>query len=412
LSQAFTISLALAMGLYGVLWVLSGVIRVRDAFDGFVTLLRACAILVLFVPFQSMASAMLERDLKYAQQSIVVVAMAVVQSGLTVGLAITDHGVWSLALSLLGARLTQAILTMYLAGFWPALAVPTAEGGKLLHYGMIISAGTLLWYVYGNADVTIVTGTLGVVAAGYYSVALQIVMMPVDKVSAVVNQIAFATYCKLQAEPDRMRSLFRQLLVVRSLLATPALVGLALVAEDAVPLVIGEKWGPAIVLLQLLAPLGIAMIVGVSFSPLFYALGRPDIMLKYTMASAVVLPTAFFVGCKAGGVVGVSIAWLVTYPLSIVALVQATRRLTGIALADIFSMLSSVMVASVFMAGMVLVVRYAMADEIAYIRLFASIALGIASYASWLWMFAPSDLKSALSSILRELIPQLRSRQA
>jgi O-antigen/teichoic acid export membrane protein len=410
LSQAFTLSLVLAMALYGVLWVLSGVIRARDAMDDFVTLLRVCAMVVLLVPFQSVASAMLERDLKYAHQSIVVVAMAIVQSSLIVGLAITGHGVWSLALGLLGARLTQAILTMYLAGFWPTLAVPTAEGGKLLHYGMIISAGTLLWYVYGNADVAIVSGMLGVVAAGYYSVALQIVMMPVDKVSAVVNQIAFATYCKLQAEPDRMRSLFRRLLVVRSLLATPALVGLALVAEDAVPLVIGEKWRPAIVLLQLLAPLGVAMIVGVSFSPLFYALGRPDIMLKYTMANAVVLPTAFFVGCKAGGAVGVCIASLVAYPLSIVVLIHGTRRLTGIGLAEIFSMLSSVMAALIFMAGMVSLGRHVMADETAHIRLAASIAVGVASYASWFWVFAPSDLKATVISVLRELVPRPRSR--
>jgi teichuronic acid exporter len=410
LSQAFTLSLALAFALYGVLWVLSGAIGARGAIDDFVTLLRVCALVVLFVPFQSVASAMLERDLKYAHQSIVVVAMAIVQSGLTVGLAITRHGVWSLALSLLGARLTQAILTMYLAGFWPTLAVPTAEGGKLLHYGMTISAGTLLWYVYGNADVAIVTGTLGVVAAGYYSVALQIVMMPVDKVSAVINQIAFATYCKLQAEPDRMRGLFRRLLVVRSLVATPTLVGLALVAEDAIPLVFGEKWRSTIVLLRLLAPLGVAMIVGVSFSPLFYALGRPDVMLKYAAASAVVLPTAFFVGSEAGGVVGVCIAWLVAYPLCVAVLIHGTRRLTGIGLADIFSMLYSVMAASIFMAGMVLVVRYVMADDISSVRLTASIAVGIASYAGWFWVFPPTELKSTVISVLRELTPQLRSR--
>jgi PST family polysaccharide transporter/lipopolysaccharide exporter len=179
---------------------------------------------------------------------------------------------------------------------------------------------------------------------------------------------------------------------------------MALVAEDAFALVLGERWLPAVQPFQMLALVGILMVYAASLPPLFNALGRPDINVRYTLACALLCPAAFWVGVSKGGVVGVCLAWLVVYPLIVACLVLLTRRLTGVGLVDLLRAQLPIVGAVLFMTAVVLALRWAMAGTPwPWLRLLLAIAAGVLAYAGVLLALARHNVLADLSSLVREL---------
>src|SRR5262249_909109 len=161
-------------------------------------------------------------------------------------LALAGAGYWALGAGVLAGRAMDAAGTLVATRWKPALAWPGRAALGLLRYGIHVTLASLFWFVYQNADYAVPAAWLGPVALGYYALAFQLIPLPVQKLTAHVNHVMFTVFCKIQNDPGRVRDWFLRLTALTSFLATPALCGLALVAEDALPLVLGERWRPAV----------------------------------------------------------------------------------------------------------------------------------------------------------------------
>jgi O-antigen/teichoic acid export membrane protein len=108
-----------------------------------------------------------------------------------------------------------------------------------------------------------------------------------------------------------------------SLVAFPAAVGLALVADDFVHVVLSSKWEGAIVPLRLLAIYTSVRTISPILAPVLTALGDTRFMLWTNLLSLVLLPTSFLIGTH-WGVGGVAAAWLTVHPLTLVLVYRRT----------------------------------------------------------------------------------------
>jgi O-antigen/teichoic acid export membrane protein len=198
-----------------------------------------------------------------------------------------------------------------------------------------VCLGAFLWSVYSSADYAVVSKVVGPVALGYYALAFQMVSFPVQKLTGNVNQAVYPLYCRLQHDRSRLRDWYLRVTALLSLLGMPVLGGMAIVADDAFALLLGERWLPAVVPFQVLACVGMLMTVSYSLPPLINALGRPDINLRYTIISTIILPSGFVILGLTHGLVGICWAWLILYPLIEVWIVHSTRHLTGCSVKDL-----------------------------------------------------------------------------
>jgi O-antigen/teichoic acid export membrane protein len=404
LAEGFTLCLVFSLVLYGLLFAVAGPAAVFLDIPEFTPFLRVLALLVLLVPFRSIPLALLDRELRLGKQSAVHVASAVVQASLVLGLAAAGFGFWALAAGVLSARVLETVALSYYAGWRPRLRKPGARARGLLGFGVYLTLGTLLWFVYSNADFAVVGKLAGPVALGFYSLAFQLISLPVQKLTANVNQIAYPVFCRLQHDRARVRSWYLRLTVLLSFLGMPAMAGMALVAEDGFSVVLGEKWLRAVLPFQLLSIAGIALVIGSSLPPLFNALGRPDINFKYTAACALVFPVSFFVMGLFQGVIGICLVWLVFYPLMVGGLVFLNHRTTGFGLRDLLSVQAPVVGATLFMAGCVLAAQWLLADlDLISLRLGLTVAVGVAAYGGFTLAFARHTVLADLRAVWREL---------
>jgi O-antigen/teichoic acid export membrane protein len=405
LAQAFTLGLVLSAGLYFVLFAAAGPIALHyeDQAD-FAPFLRVLGLLLFLVPVRSVAGALLERNLHLGKQSVIQLGGALASAALVLSLALAGMGYWALAAGTLASRLMEAGCTWYASGWRPGLAWPAHQAWELLRYGLHVSGASLLWFVYNNADFAAVNTFGDTVILGYYAVAFQLMTLPMQKLSAHVNHIMFAVFCKLQDDRARVRNWFLRLTVLLTFVIMPVLVGLALVAGDGIPLLLGERWQPAVLAFQLLCPVGVILVVSSALHQTLAALGRPDVTLKYNVACAVLYPSGFFLAAWLYGTVGVCVVWLVLTPLLVATLIHATRGVTDIGVRDVLAAQRPVLMGVVFMASCVLVVQWLrQGDPRVAARLTAAIATGVATYTAWMLLTARQTVLADLRSLWLEL---------
>jgi O-antigen/teichoic acid export membrane protein len=205
---------------------------------------------------------------------------------------------------------------------------------RLISYGAPATGSGWLYKFYDNADYLVVGKLLGPIELGLYTVAFRLAMLANERVSAVVNRVAFPAFAK---EKDDLNVVVEHWFTVTrrvTLITFPMLAWLAMSASDFVPLILGAKWQEAVLPLRFLCVMTAIKILTNVVGQLLQAVGFPKTVLRYDIITAIVLPLAFVLGCKYGGLWGMGVAWCTVFPLLRFSFLLGARKLLPFRLTD------------------------------------------------------------------------------
>ena len=402
LAQTFTLSLVLAIVFYMLVFAIAGPIAQHLRRPEFAWFARTIGLVVFCTPFRSVAGAVLETNLHLKQQSTIHLIFSATQSLVVLNLAWWGLGYWALGLGSVCARVLEVVLVIHISRWRPTCAWLDRSAWGFVRFGLTINLGVLLWFLYSNADFAVVGWSLGDQALGVYSLAFQLISLPVQRISANVNQVMYAVFCRLQDEPQLIRNWFLRLARLMAAVSTPALVGLALVADDALS-ILGPQWGAAVVPFRLLCPVGIIMVVSSALPQLLVALNRPDINLKYTATCALLFPIGFLLASQHDGIKGVCVVWLTLYPVLVIGLFHVTRHITSISVGDIIRSLRPVVPCTLVMMAVVWSTRTLCPADAPMLRLCLAVIVGVVSYSACIGLLARNTIISDLILIRRDI---------
>jgi O-antigen/teichoic acid export membrane protein len=129
------------------------------------------------------------------------------------------------------------------------------------------------------------------------------------------------------------------------------------VAAEVIAVILGDKWRFAVVPLtwiSLVLPLG--MISGILLSVL-KSLGRADVSLKNMLVAVVLMPGAFLMGCH-WGILGISLAWVIAFPIYFLATLWRSLPHIGLRMLDLFNVMGKSVFASIIMYLVVAIIKY------------------------------------------------------
>jgi PST family polysaccharide transporter len=278
---------------------------------------------------RSVPQGLLMKELRFKELALIETVAGVAAGVVAVLLALAGAGVWSLVANILLGAGVQTWWTCRLrpAGYtrrWKPEVVRRA-----LDFGLPLTGSRVLWQAYLNSDAMIIGKMLGEAPLGYYSYALRLARFLSERVFGIVNRVSFPSFASMKE--DRPRLLYHWLLLteVLALIQFPAMLALAMNAEDFVLVVLGDKWLPAALPLRLLCAAEAIRSVQVIMPPLLSAVGRTDLVLRYNVVNAIALPAAFAAGCHFGGLAGVGAAWVTIYPVLAIHLLKYTVSVCG-----------------------------------------------------------------------------------
>jgi O-antigen/teichoic acid export membrane protein len=232
------------------------------------------------------------REMRFARQRAMEAIDPLVSLVVTIVLAIAGFGYWSLVLGYfagawvtaiaavafspykLAWRYDRATMREYFSFSWPLLA---SNGSVILipQLGMIV----------GEAK-------LGLSGAGYISLAGTIATYT-DKVDAILSETLYPAVCRVRDRAELLLEAFVKTNRLDLMWGIPFGVAVALFAPDLVDFAIGDKWEPAVGLLQVLALTSAANHFGYNWTVFLRAIGDTKPIAKTSfVVVAVFLVTA------------------------------------------------------------------------------------------------------------------------
>jgi teichuronic acid exporter len=345
-----------------------------------VPVLRVLSLQFMVIPFSVIPEVMLQRRLEFKWRSLIELATAVITSFLTLGMALTGHGVWSLVAGMLSTVVCKAVL-MNIAS--PYLNFPsfTLSGMRqLVVFAGNVTGSRFLWFFFTQADTLIVGRLLGEHVLGLYSVAMHLASLPVQRVSGILNQVAFPAAARFQHDRAAIGAQLLKAIGYVSLIAFPILWGMSAVAPELLRVLLGPDWGDAVLPFQIL-PLVMPFRMIVGFLPTVTdAIGRSDVALRNALLGCVVMPIAFYMGSR-WGIAGVAYAWVIAYPVVLFVNLRRMLAVIGIPMAIVARQIAPAVVSASGMIVLVWATRLLWAGNHMIVKLVVEIASGVIAYA-------------------------------
>ena len=381
LKRAFGLILIVHFSLAALLALAAPLIAAFYTEPRVIPILRVLSLQFLLAAFAVIPDAQLQRRMEFRNRSILDFSGAVVASVTTLLMAMAGSGVWALVA---GSLVSQAFKTIGINCLSPFLRWPdfSLQGLRsLLQFGGNFTAVQVFWMFLSQVDVLICAKWLGNEVLGFYSVAMQLASLPSQRMSGLVNQVAFPTFARMQAELRRVGESVLSGARILSFFSFPVLWGMSSVAPEIVVVILGEKWALATVPLQVLTLIMPLRIVGNFVATAVQGIGRSDIVLRSVMWSSFVTPILLIVGVHNWGLLGLSLAWLVASPFSFVQSMVRSSPVLGLGLRQLAGAMVPAACTGFFMYGAVALARhFLLTGQGDMVRLGVLIGIGALAY--------------------------------
>jgi teichuronic acid exporter len=361
LRQSLSVVIILCSSLFTIVYISAPFIAIYYAEPRLINIVRIMAIQFIIMIFYVIPQSLLSRELRFKEISLIDLCGNVVGGIVTLILAFCNFGAISLVL---GPFTMMVVRTIGVNFVRPVLNIPTLTLKNirpLIGYGQKVTLSRFLWFIFTQVDIFIIGKMLGKDLLGYYSIALLLATIPLEKTSGILTQVAFPAYSTLQHDKSKAAQYFVKTVRIVTFLFIPLMWGMSSLGHEIISTFLGPRWNMAIIPFQIIALIVPLRMISSMMQPLLDGIGRPDLSLVNLLAGCVVMPLGFYVGSY-WGIVGISLAWLVLFPVVFICNLYTTLSCIGLRFGDIYAATRNAVFSGICMYGAIYLLKNYMLD--------------------------------------------------
>jgi len=311
----FTTAAMIGVVLTGIAFVLAPAIAWFYHQPAITPVVRALSSTLVLGSLYSVAQGLLIREFDFRAIAVIELASTAIAGVTGIVFALMGFGVWALVINVVFSGLMQTGAVCWMVRPKFTLRIDFAKLKAILRWGLPLTGASVLWQLYENSDYLVVGKMLGEAPVGYYTMAFRTATLVNSRVASIINRVSFPTFSAVQSDRPKLVEHWNSITETLGLMVFPLSTILAVNAHDFL-LILGEKWLPAEIPLQLLCIVGSLKPLVSTMTNCMSAVGRTDLGFRFNLANAICLPLSFVIACRVGGVVGVATAWCVVAPLT------------------------------------------------------------------------------------------------
>lgn len=262
------------------------------------------------------------KEMQFHKEFAFLISKRLISTVLTLILAVTLRSYWALALGILIGRIVGTALSYILNSYRPKLSLSKRK--ELMSFSVWSFSNNMLYFVGTRAADFIIGKTGGPTVLGIFNISHEIANLPTTEVAAPINRAVFSGYSKMNTQ--ELSEAYISVLSMSALFTIPAALGICALASIIVPTLLGEKWNEAIPAVQILAICGLIQAIQGNISYVYYSLGIPKTVTKFSIIYIFLMIPGFTIGSLHRGAIGASaaivVASLITTPINIHHLVK------------------------------------------------------------------------------------------
>lgn len=272
-------------------------------------LIRLLLLGVLLDGVASVPNALMSRFFMQRRRLVIDTVAFCVATPVTIGLALTGSGAWSLGWGAVAGNATTAVLALAWSPVKARLGWDRTIVKELLTFGLPLSGASLLLLLLLNVDNVIVSRSLGAAALGYYALAFNLCSWPITAVTSAIRRVAIALFARVTEHSDDGGSDgFGAALTVVTAVTLPMCILLAGYAGPLIGALYGPRWVPAA---AALVPLAVFSVIRVWVELAYDFLagsGRSGRTVWLHAIWLVALVPGMLLGARLNGIAGVGLA--------------------------------------------------------------------------------------------------------
>ena len=271
-----------------------------------VVLLRVMCISVILGGCVNIGVIYFQKELIFHKQVIYTVGNEFVS--LVVGLLLAYHlrSVWALIWAGMAGASTRVILSYILHEYRPTICLDKTQAAELFKFGRWVFGSSIIIFLATSGDDVFLGKVLGASALGLYQVAYRLSNVVATEITHITSAVMFPAYAKVQDQQAKLGRAFLSVLELVSALALPLTVFMVTAAPEIVVGLLGAKWEPAIIPLQILAVAGFLRSLAATGGPVFAGTGNPHMDFWMNLGRVSVIAITIYPLTKLFGVAGTS----------------------------------------------------------------------------------------------------------
>lgn len=214
-------------------------------------LLAPALVLALYIPAASLKLPLWTyyRRMQFVRQRLIEGVEPLVAFAVTIPLAISGAGYWSLVIGLVAGAWCAAAAAVVLSPHRLRLRWERGSIREYFHFSwpLVLSAAATM--IVAQASIIAGDATVGLAGVGAIALAVTIAQYT-ERLDFILSQTLYPAICAVQDRAGVLLETFSKSNRVGLMWGVPFGIGLALFAQDLVDFGIGRKWEPAVVLLQ------------------------------------------------------------------------------------------------------------------------------------------------------------------
>jgi O-antigen/teichoic acid export membrane protein len=373
-------------------------------------ILPIAALSFLAVPFGTVPSALLMRDFRYKEITLILWINTLTSSLSTISLAWLGFGYWSLVYGQLIAAVVSSVAKLYY-GRWRLRFRFTMQAARdTFSFGMGIYALRLVEYGALNLDSMAVGRTMGMTALGFYDKAFNLMSRVLDRLNQAGPVISFRVFALIQDEQERYRRGYRKVTLSATLLGYPALTVLALVGEPLFRVLFGEQWVVAARPFQILCVAGAFKMLNTYSASVVEAAGHvwAEVWRQVVYLALIV---GGVVALRPWGTTGAALAVLTATMVMTGLLHHLLLKATPVTVTDVLAPQLPAVGCSLGVAFFVTATNYLLdlSQRSAFVQLLVMGGVGVGVFLAFLFFAPVTSVRELVDDVLEHLLPVVKN---
>lgn len=317
----FSFSGGLSLVLYLLLFLIAPYLAQWYKDESLIILIRVMGLRLPFAAFNSIQQAYVAKKMQYRKFFWATLGGTIASGMVGITMALLGFGVWALV----GQYFINTVIgSVILYIIFPWRYKPHYENKRampMIRFGSSVLFASLVDAVYREIRTLVVGVKYDAEALAYYNRGEQFPQLIVLNLGTVIDGTLMPAFCLLQDDLERMRQGLKRALQIATLITTPLMFGMAVVAEPMIRILLTDKWLPAVPYLQIFCFMYTLNPMLSATNQVIKAMGAGGLYLKLEILKK----TAFVVSLLAAMPMGpIAIAWASVAAMAVSCAINAT----------------------------------------------------------------------------------------
>jgi O-antigen/teichoic acid export membrane protein len=306
--------------------------------------------------------ALLRRQMRFKALAVIEITSLVAGILVAYVMARMGFGYWSLVAMSVSSAVVNVVGVWIAVPWMPSRPRWCPEVGDMVSYGHDVLSVNVMTYFSRNMDNILIAWCWGAVSLGLYEKAYALLLLPIKQINSPMGAVAIPAMARIRSDRVELKRYFLALHHLMACLSVPAIVGIAIFADQVVRLWLGPKWLECAPIFRALSA---GALIGAVSSPTGWLLLALGLSRRHRNASFVTVPLvilSFAYGLPYGPV-GVAVGYSIMLCLILVPSWAWALHGTGIRVRDMFASMGTPLVSSMVAgAAAVAILAYAPAN--------------------------------------------------